>query len=176
MFTEIVTSRFHLQQILPNDQQFIFQGLSHPEVIRFYGVSFHSLESTAEQMQFYDTLIREGTGTWWKIVDSNTGERVGAIGYNNFQPKHKKAEIGYWLLPAYWGGGIIAEVLPVVVDYLQNQLDIHRIEALIEEGNERSGRTLERAGFIHEGLLRDYEIKNGKFISLHVYALLTSDC
>jgi len=172
MFPELVTNRYILQQILPNDQQFIFEGLSDPEVIRYYGVSFHSLESTQEQMQFYDTLIREGTGTWWKIVDRKTGEKVGAIGFNNFQTKHKKAEIGYWLLPAYWGGGIFAEVLPVVIDYLQSELGVHRIEALIEEGNERSGRALKKAGFIHEGLLRDYEIKNGKFISLHMYALV----
>ena len=176
MFPELVTNRYILQQILPNDQQFIFEGLSHPEVIRFYGVSFHSLESTEEQMQFYDTLIREGTGTWWKIVDRKTGEKIGAIGFNSFQPKHKKAEIGYWLLPAYWGGGIFAEVLPVVIDYLQSELGVHRIEALIEEGNERSGRALKKAGFIHEGLLRDYEIKNGKFISLHMYALIASSC
>jgi ribosomal-protein-alanine N-acetyltransferase len=174
MFTELTTSRFSMQQIMPSDQQFIFEGLSNPAVIEFYGVSFNSYESTSEQMEFYDTLLREGKGIWWKIVDRKTGERLGAIGFNNYQPKHKKAEIGFWLLPAYWQKGIISEVLPQLVIYLQEELKVHRIEALVEEGNERSCLVLEKIGFVHEGLQRDREIKNNKYISLHVYALILS--
>jgi [ribosomal protein S5]-alanine N-acetyltransferase len=173
MFPELASARYLLQQINPSDQQFIFEGLSDPQVIEFYGVSFSSFESTAQQMEFYDSLIREGSGTWWKVVDRQTGERTGAIGFNNYQPKHKKAEVGYWLLPSFWGKGIIGEVLPIVINYLRKQYNIHRIEALIEDGNDRSCKALEKAGFIHEGLQRDCEIKNGKYISLHVYALIT---
>lgn len=172
MFPELFSDRFCLQQIVPTDQQFIYEGLSHPEVIAFYGVSFDSFESTATQMQFYNSLIQEGTGTWWKIVERESGGRVGAIGFNNYQPKHKKAEIGYWLLPSYWRQGIVGDVLPLVVDFMKREYDIHRIEALIEEGNERSCRALEKAGFALEGVMRDCEIKNGKYISLHIYSLI----
>jgi len=38
MFPEIETPRFFLKQIVADDQAFIFKGLSHPEVIPFYGV------------------------------------------------------------------------------------------------------------------------------------------
>jgi ribosomal-protein-alanine N-acetyltransferase len=172
MFPELSSNRFLLQQIIPSDQQFIFEGLSDPNVIEFYGVRFNSFEGTHEQMLFYDSLIKEGTGTWWKIVDIKSRERLGAIGFNNYQARHKKAEIGYWLLPSHWGKGIIGETLPIVLGYLRDQVLIHRVEALVEEGNERSCRALKKLGFIHEGLLRDYEIKNGKFISLHMYALI----
>ena len=172
MFTELQSPRFLLQQILPTDQQFIFQGLSDPEVIQHYGVNYDSFESTSIQMQFYEQIIRERSGTWWKIVDKKTGEKVGAIGFNNYQPKHSKAQLGYWLLPEYWHLGIIREVLPLVISYLQETLNIHRIVAQIENGNARSQRTLERLGFEHEGFLRDCEIKNGRFISLHIYSLI----
>jgi [ribosomal protein S5]-alanine N-acetyltransferase len=171
MFPELTSERFLLQQIISADQQFIFEGLSDPEVIAFYGVSFDSFEATSKQMEFYDNLIKEGTGTWWKIVDRANGNRMGAIGFNNYQSKHRKAEIGYWLLLECWKQGIITEVLPVVLNYMQNQLQIHRIEALVEVGNEQSCRILENAGFIQEGLMRDYEFKNGKFISIHIFAL-----
>ena len=172
MFPELSSHRFLLKRIQPADQQFIFQGLSHPQVIEHYGVSYHSFESTAIQMVFYDQILNEGSGTWWKIVDQQTLANLGAIGFNNYQTKHSRAEIGYWLMPEYWRLGIIREVLPVVISYLQNVLKIHRIEAQIEEGNQRSQRTLGQVGFQHEGLLRDCEMKNGKYISLHIYALI----
>jgi [ribosomal protein S5]-alanine N-acetyltransferase len=173
MFPELSSHRFLLKQILPADQQFIFRGLSHPQVIQHYGVSYQSFESTSIQMRFYDQLLNEGSGTWWKIEDRLTHNKVGAVGFNNYQPKHGKAELGYWLLPEYWGLGIIHEVLAIVISYLQEELKIHRIEAQVEEGNGRSLQVLEKLGFQHEGLLRDCEIKNDKFISLHILCLNT---
>ncbi len=68
MAPELTTERFRLKHILPQDQEFIFQGLSHPQVIPFYGVRYHSLEATKEQMEFYAELSRNDTGYWWKIV------------------------------------------------------------------------------------------------------------
>lgn len=175
MFQELTTPRFLLQQIQPEDQGFVFEGLSHPEVIPFYGVSYASFDATKAQMEFYDSLLRDGTGCWWKIVEQQTSERLGAIGFNNYTEVHSKAEIGYWLLPQFWKRGIISEVLPVVITYMQAEKKIHRIEALIEEGNEGSCHVMQKAGFVLEGKLRDYEWKNGNYISLLMFSLLASD-
>ena len=50
MFPTLTTVRFLLQQVLPEDQQFVFEGLSHPDIIRFYGVRFDSFEAAGKQM------------------------------------------------------------------------------------------------------------------------------
>ncbi|HYF31154.1 MAG TPA: GNAT family protein [Chitinophagaceae bacterium] len=173
MFPELSTQRFVLQQILRSDQAFIYEGLSHPQVIPYYGVWYDSFEDTAGQMDFYEAQWEQGTGCFWKITDRGTGESAGVIGFNNYQSKHNKAEIGYWLLPAFWKKGIIAEVLPVVINYMQEEKKIHRIESLVEEGNEESYKVMEKAGFEYEGTMRDCEIKRGKYISLRIYALIS---
>jgi [ribosomal protein S5]-alanine N-acetyltransferase len=175
MFYQLQSQRFYLLQFNPDDLDFVFEGLSHPEVIRFYGVNFHTLEATKIQMEWYNNLLTERTGIWWKIVNRQTGERVGAIGMNNYQQQHKRTEIGYWLLPKYWKQGIISEVLPIVIDHLFTKEGIHRIEAMVEEGNESSCNVLQKANFRHEGIMRDCEIKNRNYISLHIYSLLSTD-
>jgi [ribosomal protein S5]-alanine N-acetyltransferase len=169
------TERFLLQDIVPEDQEFIFQGLSNPSVIPYYGVRYESFEHTKAQMDFYRYLQQSGTGKWWKIISKMTGEKLGAIGFNNYNQQHRKAEIGYWLLPANWHKGIISEVMSPVVQYLFRVVQVHRIEALVEEGNIDSNKVLERAGFMFEGSMRDTEIKNGEFISLRMYSLLQTD-
>ena len=77
MFPELQSQRFLLQEILPGDQAFIFEGLSHPEVIPFYGVSYDSFEATKTQMKFYQDVWQNKTGCWWKIVDKETGSPWG---------------------------------------------------------------------------------------------------
>jgi ribosomal-protein-alanine N-acetyltransferase len=175
MEAKLQTARYNLVAIENEDQDFIFEGLSHPDVIPFYGVSYNTLEETQVQMNFYNELERKDTGLWWKIVNLVTNEKVGAIGFNNYQPQHHKAEIGYWLLPNYWGQGIIQEVMPVVISYLFQYKKLHRIEALVETGNASSDKVLIKAGFVFEGVLRDFEKKNGRFISLSMYSLLSTD-
>jgi ribosomal-protein-alanine N-acetyltransferase len=172
MFPELVTKRFLLQEILPEDQPFIFEGLSHPQVIPYYGVQYKTLEETSAQMQFYSQLQKEGTGLWWKIVDAWTFEKVGAAGFNNYNAQHRKCETGYWLLPQHWGKGIVSEVLPAIIEYLFETKNLHRIEALVEVGNESSCKVLRKAGFELEGTLRECEWKDGRFISLLLYSLL----
>jgi len=46
MVPQLTTDRFFLQKIFPEDQQFIFEGLSHPDVIPFYGARYDSFEAT----------------------------------------------------------------------------------------------------------------------------------
>jgi ribosomal-protein-alanine N-acetyltransferase len=152
------------------DQNFVFKGLSHPDVIRFYGVSYDSFEAAAAQIEFYNVLEICETGSWWKIIDVSTGKPCGACGCNNFNPHHEKIEIGYWLLPGYQGRGIMQECLETMLTYISGRWKVHRIEAWVEAGNEASRKLLQKCGFSEEGLLRDTEVKNGKRISLYVYA------
>lgn len=175
MFPPLETKRLQLVQFRPEDQGFVFRALSHPDVILHYGVQYHTLEATREQMEYFDKLYTTKTGIWWKIVDKETGNPLGGIGMNNYQAQHTRAEIGYWLLPEFWGRGYVSEALSVMIDYLFCEWKIHRLEAVVEEGNGHSSRVLERAGFVYEGTLRDCEIKNGKYISLMMFSLLSSD-
>ena len=175
MFPELHTDRFLLKQIVAADQAFIFKGLGHPDVIPFYGVQYKTFEETKRQMDFYDDLWREKKGIWWKIVNRVTGDSLGACGINDYQSAHEKAEIGYWLLPKYWKKGIMPEVIPVMTGHLFSHWKLHRLEAIIEEGNDTSTRLAERLGFQFEGKMRDAEIKNGKRISLLMYSLLAID-
>jgi len=172
MFPEQSTERLWLQQIVPDDQPFIFEGLSHPEVTPFYGVSYQTLEETERQMEWYRTMLTTGTGIPWKIVLKETGEKMGVISVYFYRPEHRKAELGFWLLPQFWGKGYALEALHQIIRYWQQEKQLHRLEAFVETDNVASGKLLQRAGFQHEGTMHDCEIKNGRFISLTIYALI----
>src|SRR5215207_4849408 len=175
MFPELHTERFRLCRIEASDQPFIFKGLSDPRVIPYYGVQYSSLEATRSQIDFFHRIWNEKTGCWWKIVDNQQGCAVGACGINGYQAANEKAEIGYWLLPEFWKQGIMQESLSVMIRYVFANWKLHRLEAVIEDGNVPSIKLSEKLGFRYEGFMRETEIKHGKRISLHMYSLLVTD-
>jgi len=173
--SKLFTQRLILRSIQDSDLQNIYRGLSNPKVIKHYGVSFSSLEETKEQMDWYRQLQENETGMWFAMGLKDSNEFIGAVGLNDMSKEHKRGELGFWLLPEFWGSGYISEVVPKVLEYGFQTLDLHRIEAWVETDNENSRKVLSRLGFRHEGTLRDHEIKNGKFISVDVFASIVDN-
>ena len=172
MSKEIRTKRLLLRQFQPDDLENVFRGLSHPDIIPYYGVRYDSLDATKVQMEFFSDLEKNGTGMWWAICSLDNSIFYGAGGLNSLSKEHKKAEIGFWLLPEYWGKGILSEAMPLICSYGFNQLGLHRIEGFVETKNENCKNAMKKSSFKQEGTMADCEIKHGHFISLDIFALL----
>lgn len=169
---QIKTDRLLLRTFEDSDIENVFKGLSHPDVIPYYGVNYDTLEATKEQMKFFADLEKNETGIWWAVCSIDNKIFYGAGGLNSLSKKHKKAEIGFWLLPDFWGQGIMREAMPLICKYGFDKLGLHRIEGLVETDNVNCKRAMAKLDFRHEGTMIDCEIKNGKFISLDIFARL----
>jgi ribosomal-protein-alanine N-acetyltransferase len=172
IFPIIKTDRLLLRQFAESDIENVFKGLSHPDIIKYYGVSFQTLEATKEQMKFFADLEKNETGIWWAVCSIDNKIFYGAGGLNSLSKEHKKAEIGFWLISDFWGQGIMTEVMPLICNYGFDKLGLHRIEGIVETENINCKRAMAKLDFRHEGTMGDCEIKNGKFISLDIYAKL----
>lgn len=171
----LYTDRFLLRQFAVEDLPFVFKGLSNPDVIRYYGVNYSTLDETNDQLVWFNELQENETGIWWAICDKVTLNLFGAIGFNDLKKTEQEAEIGFWLLPEYWGKGIIGEAAPVVCNYAFKTLDISKIVAFVETENENSKKVLGKLGFSYQETMKDCEIKNERFISLAIYTKLKGD-
>ncbi|MEM6805678.1 MAG: GNAT family N-acetyltransferase, partial [Bacteroidota bacterium] len=155
IISPIQTERLLLREIVDSDIQHIYHGLSHPQVIKYYGVSYTSLEATKEQMTWYENPAQY----WWAICSSDNQTFYGAGGLNDFSQEHKKAEIGLWLLPDFWGKGIMSEAMPLICQYGFDNLDLHRIEGFVESNNHNCKRAMAKLDFEQEGSMKDCEIR-----------------
>jgi [ribosomal protein S5]-alanine N-acetyltransferase len=174
-FPVIKTERLLLRQFAESDLANVFKGLSDPDIIKYYGVSYKTLEDTKAQIKFFADLEKNGTGIWWAVCSLDNQTFYGAGGLNSLSKEHKKAEIGFWLLKDYWGQGIMTEVMPLICTYGFENLGLHRIEGLVETDNLNCSKAMKKLDFTHEGTMKDCEIKNGHFISLDIYAKLKNE-
>ncbi len=166
------TANYHLKEIQPTDIHYIHKGLSNPAITRYYDVHFPTLEATKVQMDWYANLKKEGTGIWWGIYGLADEQFKGAVGFNNLEKQHRKAEIGMWLLQEHWGKGILKEVMPKVFEIGFTQLNLNRIEGYVVSDNEKCKSALQKINFMHEGTFRESEMKNGELISVDIFSIL----
>lgn len=110
------------------------------------------------------------TGIWWAVCSLDNDTFYGAGGLYNLNQKHKKGEIGFWLLPQFWQKGIMTEAMTVICNYGFEHVHLHRIEGFVETENLPCKNAMRTLHFDHEGTMKDCEIKDGEYISLDIYA------
>jgi ribosomal-protein-alanine N-acetyltransferase len=109
----------------------------------------------------------------WGIERLDTCELIGTVGFNLWNQKHKRAEIGYELHPQHWGQGYASEAAAAVMAYGFNNLQLIRIGAVVFLENQASQHVLEKLGFQKEGVLKNYMYQNGKAHDTFVYSSLS---
>ena len=118
-------------------------------------------------------LFERREGIRWGLVAAETGALVGTAGFFRWADEPEPAaEIGYDLSPEWWGRGLMAEALGAITAYAFGTLGLAYLEAFVLDGNDRSCRTLERAGFRSEGLIPAHgEDEHGVLRDEHRYEL-----
>lgn len=106
------------------------------------------------------------------IIDKNI---VGRIGLHHINHQNKIGEIGYWLADGLQGRGIITRCCKAIINHGFTQLGLNRIEIKCGTGNDKSRAIPEKLQFKPEGILRQAEWLNGKFIDLYLYAMLKEE-
>lgn len=154
-----------LREINELDLEHVFKGLSNPKITKHYGVHFETLEATKEQM----TWFADKAQMWWAICDLNTKTFYGAAGLNNIDYKNHKAEIGLWLLPEFWGKGIMKTVLPLIVNYGLHTLKLKRIEGFVETENSNCKNAMSKLDFQLENTIQEWDERQQKSIPIDVY-------
>ena len=87
-------------------------------------------------------------------------------------PDSRRAEVGYALARSAWGRGYVSEALAPLVAYAFDEMDLNRLDAVIDPRNTASAKVVSRLGFMHEGTLRERYIVRGEKTDSAIYGLL----
>ncbi len=172
----LATGRLKLRWMTQADAPALFALFSDPAVTRYW--STPAWTDLAQAHAFIDTTLAEyeaGTGLRFAILLADTDEMIGSIKLYDFYDANRRCDIGYALLQAQWGKGLVGEALSAVIDYAFKTLNMNRIEADIDPRNEASAKVLDRLAFVKEGYMRERWIVNGEVCDTAFYGLLKRD-
>lgn len=99
---------------------------------------------------------------------------VGAISLR-IELAHRRAEMGYWIGPPFWGLGYATEAARAMVAFGFDKLSLQRIHAQHFARNPASGRVMAKVGMRLEGTLRRHVYRWDQPEDVEAWGLLRTD-
>ena len=118
------------------------------------------------------SLAAMEAGTTAQFVFEREGELLGTIGFHGFDPVNRATSIGYWIAASAQGHGYVTTAVRSLSELAFREWGLHRIQLRAAVENRRSRAVAERCGFVEEGIAREAELVDGRFLDLVVYSLL----
>lgn len=109
----------------------------------------------------------------YAIIRREDNLLIGVIGISN--ERANRGELGYWIGEPYWNQGFASAAANLLIEYAFTDLNYNRIYARYISSNLASGRVMEKVGMKFEGVLREHEIKNEKYVDITLYAILKTE-
>jgi len=130
--------------------------------------------ATAESFRAH---VEGGAGDSRLVVCRNgDGAIVGYFGLGQiFYGKFRNAYLGYYAFEPFAGQGLMREGLELVLRHAFADLRLHRVQASIQPGNQRSIALVRGAGFRKEGLARRYLKIGGRWRDHEQWAITVED-
>jgi [ribosomal protein S5]-alanine N-acetyltransferase len=172
-FPVLQKERFILRKAQENDRFDLFELYSDETVVKYIPLEpFNSVEDTKDEMDWYEKIFEDQSGLRWVIEEPATQKIIGTCGFLNYEKAHNRIEIGYDLIPSFWGKGVMKETLSAIICFAFTKMNINKIEAKVDPENKSSIRLLEKLSFFQEGMLREHEFEKGKYVDLVIFSIL----
>ena len=166
------TDRLRLRPLRAGDVDALFAMYSDPEVARYWSFPAWTRREQASEYLAARMALETPAVYAWALAERECDRLIGTTTLFSLSGPHKRAEIGYSLLPARQGQGLATEALRTVLEHAFGPLGLERIEADVDPRNEASCRLAERLGFQREGLLRNRWRVGGEFADSVIFGLL----
>lgn len=122
-------------------------------------------------VDYYQRRLARQTREWvldraqsFLIFKNDGNQIIGGMNINNIcRGAAQYASLGYWIDQDHEGQGYMAGALDITLGHCFGELKLHRVHASCLPHNERSKRSLLRAGFEEEGFAKNYLEINGSW-------------
>jgi RimJ/RimL family protein N-acetyltransferase len=115
----------------------------------------------------------DGTCAGFAVVEDGAFLGVGLA--PEIDRAGRQLELGYVVAPDARGRGVATWTVGELTRWAFAEVGALRAELLIDHENAASQRVAERCGYVREGVLRSYHLKDGRRTDQVVYSRLPSD-
>jgi len=173
---KLETKRLLVRPINHDDKDVLFEYRCDKETNKYQGWIPETLNDVETFIAKIAKQINEPE-TWFQfaIIEKETQKLIGDLGIHFFDNENKQVEIGCTLNKNFQKKGYATEAVKIVISYLFNELNKHRIITSIDPANKNSINLVERIGFRKEAHFVESLWINGKWVDDLIYAMTERD-
>jgi ribosomal-protein-serine acetyltransferase len=177
MFSRKVAPGIELRIFEVKDAETVFAVVERNRAYLRQWLPWVDITLSAEQIRNFIVRVRDQfetsrgpqAGIWVE------GEFAGSVGCHPIDWPNKNCSIGYWIEERHQGKGIMTRCCANMIDYLLRDIGLHRVTIQCGTANERSCAIPQRLGFTREGITREGEWVNDRWVDLIVWGMLEQD-
>ena len=172
---QFTSTRLLFRDFTPGDYPLFALVFSNEQVMRY---AYRSrITDDGEMSACFETILNSNASSERTAYDFAVFSGTQFIGIADFHlqcftPEHRIAEVGYFLLPEFWGQGYTTEIVNRFLTLLFNDMKLHKVFATCNANNRASERIMVKSGMTKEYTLRQERYKNGKWDDELRYGIL----
>jgi ribosomal-protein-serine acetyltransferase len=109
------------------------------------------------------------TGIWCE------GRLAGVVGMGKIDWENRSSNVGYWIAEAFQGRGLVSQACRAIINYAFAELKLKRLEIRCAADNPKSCAIPRRLGFRKEGILRQSQAFDDRYLDIELYGLLVEE-
>lgn len=125
--------------------------------------------------QWYGSRAEQADRLDLAIVDRETGECVGEVVLNEWEPENASCNFRILIGPRGRDRGLGTEATRLVLAHAFETIGLHRVSLEVYGFNPRARRAYEKVGFVHEGVRRDALRFDGEWVDSHLMSVLAPE-
>ncbi|MEE1244206.1 MAG: GNAT family protein [Acutalibacteraceae bacterium] len=165
-----------LRELERDDLKTINKWRNNPYLISFLGAPFRFINNEVDEKWFDNYMANRAVNVRCAIVDDSDNIIKGLVSLNSIDYLNQSAELNIMIGDEdNCGKGIGTFAVNVILKHAFENMNLRRIYLTALEDNSRARHLYEKLGFVQEGVLRESNFKNGKFINMVMYSILREE-
>lgn len=175
------SERLILRPMQSKDADIVYEYRNQPDVKLFQGWTPTSANEVSDYAVQMSKREFAKPGEWFQVViegqttTSIAGEVIGDVAFCIEPEMKKQAELGIALDTRFQGKGYAQEAIKLLVSFLFERFDLHRIHVSIDPQNTASRTLFKRLGFRQEAHLVSAVYFKGEWVDDIIMAILKSE-
>ncbi|MCK5793983.1 MAG: GNAT family N-acetyltransferase [Anaerolineales bacterium] len=176
----ILGNQLRFRAIEKEDLPKFVKWLNDPEIK--YGLSMVVPLSLAEEENWFENLLKRSSYERPMAIEIQPDPQVnewifvGNCGLIQIDWQNRSSEVGIFIgEKGYWNQGFGTNAMRLIIKHGFENLNLHRIWLRVFETNQQAMRSYEKAGFTQEGIYRQAQYLDGKYVDVIIMSMLKSE-
>ena len=171
---DIQGEKTRIRPMRPDELLLTYEWEGDPDVQPFYGSrsryrDFEEYAANVDQHYLDGSNPEEGRCF---IIEAN-GQPIGMVNYNRIDSHNRSTEVDIVIgAPGHRNRGYGTDAMLAFLRFLFDSVGLHRVSLEVFEHNVRARRVYERLGFVQEGVTRESDTLEGRWVNGVIYGIL----
>jgi RimJ/RimL family protein N-acetyltransferase len=168
-----------LRPIAKEDLERLHRWLNDPDVMQWWDGRDHPATFDRVEARFRKSIEGSDRESHRFMIDVEKDGRTHTIGmmqHGKMHPRARNVQIDVLIGDTgFRDAGYGTDALRVLLKHLFEDVKAHRVWHTIRSANAGAMRAAEKIGFVKEGVLREHDMLEGKFVDVVVFGMLVED-